>query len=321
MNLMPITPDRKEIIEQFPIEDRDNHIYKSIEEAVEDALRRAFKDLNFRTMTANNKNNSIKKILEQLNGVKKVETFNINTITDQKEKKNIAVLRDKLKAKNLTYNDCKITEYLIIDLADKGFLQQFIDYFNSPFITNFDKWHHDTACMFLKVLTTYYKKAYYGKAQKIVNMMFKHLYCMNFGENQKGDKSDWIVLDRNYFIHCHMPLDSFTLDWLHRKDGEAVCEWSNLEYNSNKNQGKASTDYTKYLDRVKKQFSSNKGITAFEAEFYIWPQMQITQALETVYRMDHNKAAITTFVGSSVANKCSIMAFELGQRSFSKMFI
>ena len=118
-----------------------------------------------------------------------------------------------------------------------------------------------------------------------------------------------------------MPLDSFTLDWLHRKDGEAVCEWSNLEYNSNKNQGKASTDYTKYLDRVKKQFSYNKGITAFEAEFFIWPQMQITQALETVYRMDHNKAAITTFVGSSVANKCSIMAFELGQRSFSKMFI
>jgi hypothetical protein len=45
--LISITSTRKEIVDQFPIADRDEHIYVSIDEAVEDALRRSFKDINF----------------------------------------------------------------------------------------------------------------------------------------------------------------------------------------------------------------------------------------------------------------------------------
>lgn len=61
MNLITPTTLRKEILGQFPILDRDTHVYRSMEEAVEDALRRSFKDINFRTMSATKANNSIKK--------------------------------------------------------------------------------------------------------------------------------------------------------------------------------------------------------------------------------------------------------------------
>ena len=74
--------------------------------------------------------------------------------------------------------------------------------------------------MFLKVLIEYYSDAKYGKAQKIVNMMFKHLYCMNFGK----DTDNWLVLDERFFTHCHLTLDSFTLEWFYR---EVVVNWYN----------------------------------------------------------------------------------------------
>ena len=44
----------------------------------------------------------------------------------------------------------------------------------------------------------------YGKAQKIVNMTFKYLFCIDFGK-KKYEK---------WFFFCHMTLDSYTLDWI-----------------------------------------------------------------------------------------------------------
>lgn len=46
----------------------------------------------------------------------------------------------------------------------------------------------------------------YGQAQKIINMAFKYLYCC---------KHDSEMEER--FKACHMPLDSFSLEWFKRK--------------------------------------------------------------------------------------------------------
>ena len=318
MNLIPITPDRKEIIEQFPILDRDVRVYASINEAVEDALRRAFRDINFRTMTETKANKSIKSILNQINGSRKIKKFNIGTVTDQEEVAAINHLINKMNTNLLDYDDCKITEYLIAYLVQNDFVKRFVDYFSCTIYKSepdFDEWHHTTADLFLGVLKKYYNKAYYGKAQKIVNMMFKHLYCMKFG-NEKV----WAVLCEEYFEHCHMPLDSFTLDWLHRKDGVAVCEWSNLEYNSISQKGKASTSYKEYLNRVKSQFPI-MGYTAFQAEFYIWPQMQITQAFESIYRMNHDRADVEKFMKEPISKKRDTMITEMTGMTFPESFI
>ena len=316
--LISITSTRKEIVDQFPIADRDEHIYVSIDEAVEDALRRSFKDINFRTMSATKENNGIKKVLEQINGPKKINNFDIVMVDDAKEKEAITNLIDMLKNNTLKYEDCKITEYLIVCLKKEGFVKRFVDYFDCNTYKDeaaFYQWHNKTAEMFLNVLERYYKDAYYGKAQKIVNMMFKHLYCMNFGQ-----ENSWKVLQEEYFWYCHMPLDSFTLDWLKRKDNTAVCEWSNLKYNSVSKNGQASTSYVEYLERVKKLFPIN-GLTAFKAEFYIWPQMQVTQAFEAIYRMNHTKVDTEKFKQLSISQKCNMMVSEIGNMNFIKDFI
>lgn len=49
----------------------------------------------------------------------------------------------------------------------------------------------------------------YGQAQKIINMAFKYLYCC---------RHDSAMEER--FKACHMPLDSFSLEWFKRKFGE-----------------------------------------------------------------------------------------------------
>jgi hypothetical protein len=205
-------------------------------------------------------------------------------------------------------------------LIENNFVQQFVDYFNCTTYKSkldFNDWHNNTAKMFLDVLKKYYDKAFYGKAQKIVNMMFKHLYCMNFGA-----ENAWKVLCEEYFEHCHMPLDSFTLDWLHRKDKTAVCEWSNLEYTSMKPKtGQASTSYKDYLSRVDKLFPIHSPLTAFQAEFYIWPQMQFTQAFETIYRMNHSKFESEKFRVSAITAKRTTIISEIAGINFTKPFI
>ena len=77
----------------------------------------------------------------------------------------------------------------------------------------FDEWHNDACKAVLEVLQKFYTNndkqetlVQYGKAQKIVNMTMKGLYCLKDADQKK-----------DYFKHCHIPLDSFTLEWFKRK--------------------------------------------------------------------------------------------------------
>lgn len=66
----------------------------------------------------------------------------------------------------------------------------------------FDEWHKTTCDALMNVLKKLYQSIHYGKAQKIVNMTFKYLYCIS------NDRND------NYYKYCHIPLDSIILDWI-----------------------------------------------------------------------------------------------------------
>ena len=203
-----LTTTRKQFIERFKITERDDHVFSTLEEAVRDALKRSFLDINFRT------------------------------------------LHDKSDKYPKLNEDETITLFLINELSKVDFIKNFVEYFTKDFFSEeeFDVWHHEECQCFLDVLKLYYNDASYGKAQKIVNMMFKHLYCMNFEENKEKSKSGWIVLDERYFTHCHLTLDSFTLEWFYRevsekwysKQEKTTCgdtvikgkinAWSNIEY-------------------------------------------------------------------------------------------
>ena len=106
------------------------------------------------------------------------------------------------------------------------------------------------------------EKIQFGKAQKIINMMFKYLYVSDYVNNPPTyeDRFKW----------CHMPLDSFTLEWYKDINGPEYT-WSNLiesEY----------SDIQKYI-RNYLSSSTNLPSSPFKAEFYIWPFMQYRRSV------------------------------------------
>ncbi len=336
-----LTEDRKKTIDQFKITDRDEHIYKSLDEAVEDALSRSFKDINFRTL---HEKSECQKLVEKLrkNTIEQSET----PCAFCKESKMVIEIFKEGQVPT-------ITNYLIARLKKADFVKNFVVYFSDEMLNKlneslFDAWHHEACTIFLDILQKYYPDAEYGKAQKIINMMFKHLYCMNFGEN----KSDWLVLNEKYFEHCHLTLDSFTLEWFWREIGERnnikglnnnykiikgkIDQWSNLQFKSfeedvisrtqrlkkygtcedscliivKKEKKQTSSEsnndskevcerryhYMFFIDIIREFFSKSntnaqdenksKGynsLTPFQAEFYIWPEIQLHLTAEALF--------------------------------------
>lgn len=100
-----------------------------------------------------------------------------------------------------------------------------------------------------------YADTSYGKAQKIINMTFKYLYCLNTTN----------IYEKEIFQKCHMPLDSFTLEWCRRylndkpEELNSDTSWSGIKgglYVSLQREIKNLLYYPLY------------------AEFIIWPEMK-----------------------------------------------
>ena len=120
---------------------------------------------------------------------------------------------------------------------------------------NFNDWHKTTCVNLNEYLRELgYNDTTYGKAQKIINMTFKYLYCL--------DTTNYC---EKTFKKCHIPLDSFTLEWCRRylkdkpKALNSDTSWSGMEYelyNSLQTKIKEQLDYPLYV------------------EFIIWPEIQ-----------------------------------------------
>lgn len=119
----------------------------------------------------------------------------------------------------------------------------------------------------------------YGHAQKIVNMAFKYLSCMNGSEKYE-----------DIFQKCHMPLDSYTLEWYKRsdfyskvgKDARVKSDdtWSKM----------TETQYCAIAKAIKENVNGEPFFVydteislpyyPLYAEFIIWPEMQLNMAAE-----------------------------------------
>ena len=128
---------------------------------------------------------------------------------------------------------------------------------------------HKTLCEMVRefLVPDYYEECTYGKAQKIVNMTFKYLcayYCANSEESKDDER----------FKFCHMPLDSFTLEWFKRSKIPNVANGkSGAGSNMDEEGNKESYGYTFYRDEIKTYFAK-RGFTPLQAEFVIWPNIQ-----------------------------------------------
>jgi hypothetical protein len=150
----------------------------------------------------------------------------------------------------------------------------------------YDAWQFKYSSSFLVELNTKLQEygvsqAAYGKAQKVINMAMKYLFCLDGADR---------YLDR--FKYCHMAIDRYTLRWITKEvfpwynNGKSrpdrlvatkAPSWSNLEY------GDTSEKYSyyqfqsiirDYLNSATNPYRSETGapLTPFEAEFYIWPE-------------------------------------------------
>ena len=147
-----------------------------------------------------------------------------------------------------------------------------------------------------------------GKAQKIINMAFKNLYCFSVPAKTDDDK----LMD--YYRYRHMALDSNILDWFwtdvitwYENTHERVPRsyrksWSNLEYGDKDKNEKGSylwiqTKIREYIDAVQKgetqlnwmKDENDKLIECdpfvpFTAEFFLWAKLIAKQDLpQTIF--------------------------------------
>ncbi len=189
---------------------------------------------------------------------------------------------------------------VLIDYRAKGQDQTFGGMIENWFAKKHKNWKeefeilHANACetvvSFLEDQLYGEKSCTYGKAQKVVNMTFKHLYCLS-----EGKKRQW-------FLECHMALDFFTLEWFKRniaKYGKVhtlgkVDNWSALQNPKDKEYtGKKDQKFYSYhflVEEIRAYFDKNRPfgpLCPLEAEFIIWPDIQMHLSAESfIFQLD-----------------------------------
>jgi hypothetical protein len=191
------------------------------------------------------------------------------------------------------YGDAKRTLTGIRDFqkeketAKGRIVEKMLDYFNGPAPSGQEAFDvlHEEMCMLWCIQFTESRKdlGTYGKAQKIINMSFKYLFCCEDAKEHYA-----------HFQYCHMPLDSFTLEWIKRfvKDEKKnalrvgkIDSWSKMqnadtEYYIDTND-KEFYPYDRYVKWIRDYIHDRKwSISPLELEFIIWPIMQKKLAAE-----------------------------------------
>lgn len=182
------------------------------------------------------------------------------------------------KAVKLAYNDAKRTMTGIGVYEDEKadalyeIIEKLKEYFNATSVSEeseFDEKHKEMCDIWHNQFKNINKLGTYGKAQKIVNMAFKYLYCCKDAEEYKA-----------YFKYCHVALDSFTLEWFVREVESAkeivkkyVSTWSSIEeYNAeDENETYSYMFYQNEFRNLKSKNEALSDLTPFQKEFIMWP--------------------------------------------------
>lgn len=216
---------------------------------------------------------------------RQIETFmkTIKNETDFKKLKESKPVDAISTAIKLAYNDAKRTMTGIGAFSEKkeqalsnleALLREYFTKDAPKSRNDFEDTHKKMCCVWTNEFSGDLAK--YGKAQKIVNMAFKYLYCCD----QKDEK---------YFTYCHMPLDSYILEWFWRNIGSKSKEikkseipsWSQMDL----------LQYKTIQDMITK-CAADKDTTALELEFVVWPEIQLKLAAEAfLFALDDEMSA------------------------------
>lgn len=169
-----------------------------------------------------------------------------------------------------------------------GIAREIREYLNKPKAYPFDVFHEKVCKKLKECFPEKETNITYGQTQKIVNMAFKYLYCLfyKYGKLKEGQ-----------FADCHMPLDSFSLEWFKRwisanakeywkEEGNfkkgSVGSWSSMEVSNYKDKEGIKYGYKVYLKYIRKYCEdyNKEKITPLELDFIVWPQIQKIMAAE-----------------------------------------
>lgn len=155
-----------------------------------------------------------------------------------------------MQPRTIKGHNIKQTDSLREELA-----KRFTEYFsNTPPVNSddFNDLHKKLCSDFLSELNKNVPEPQeFGKAQKVINMAFKYLYCFDDAPQYES-----------HFKYCHMPIDSYTLNWcfengLYQK--KDIDNWSGI----------TETQYNQLSGKIESELG---GETPLLAEFKIWPQ-------------------------------------------------
>lgn len=156
--------------------------------------------------------------------------------------------------------------------------EKIIDLFNGNY--PFDDWHEEI-CTELIEKNKIECPLTYGKAQKLVNMSLKYIYCL------KDFDSD--------VSNCHMAIDNYILSWISNHIYEQIGTTNRTKIKDNyhlsncvtKSQFNEKIKWSKLdkgtykaLQEIIKRILQEENISdpPFIAEFYIWQEMKIEKA-------------------------------------------
>lgn len=169
----------------------------------------------------------------------------------------------------------------------------------------------------------FYLTCYLFSSQILLYMAFKYLYCI-CDRCRGGEKY------KKKFDKCHMPLDSFSLEWFKRKfkeddfsnaesypenykklpenlftkgekkklKAESIGSWSSMQRTWEKSCIKEEYPYEFYA-HVIKQYCKENSITPLQLDFIVWSKMQKIMAAESFIKTfkdddKENKEAINS---------------------------
>lgn len=185
-------------------------------------------------------------------------------------------------AVNAAYGDAKRTFEGIngrATTANNNLAQKIQKYFKAPVnLTKFDELHNDWCKEYIADLKNAgYDKATYGRAQKVVNMTFKYLYCLDNAATTYDD----------HFEDCHVALDSYTLEWIWRNCNlsktESHDDWSKIQYDNRSTKKTTILGYKEIVDKYRKNKPASYPDTPFQSEFIFWEEIKAHLAAEAFY--------------------------------------
>ena len=256
------------------------------------------------------RNNSISELLKTFPDSKKIEKYSIEKPEDHK------TIIHNFSYLDFTPRTLKgIKKDDVTDALDY-LAKRTYRYFTGKEISQkeFDKWHKGVCTIFISKLPEKHRQ--WGKAQKILNMTMKYLFCLSdAGDGKYAEK----------FKCCHMPLDTYVINWFcdtiaERGTKTKIREipWSNLKYGDENEkfsymwfQSKIREYLINNCSNKKYRDESEHPLTPLEAEFYIWQEQKFISAYKSIIDLDVFKDNYPKYQDDDLYKMCEELSIKI----------